>query len=108
MCYRDMPKTAKNQYWKSSARNKLFARKEPKNMIEENIKNVRKLNNTNLLNKLQFNSDLKGNNKNRNKANLTKSRVERGENYIIFKRQSKRKRFNETRRYVKGNRRALS
>ena len=68
------------------------------------------MNNTNLLNKLHQNNDQGNQTMNlHQRANLTKTGVERGDNFIIFKRQPpKRKRFNETRRYVKGSRRALS
>lgn len=78
-------------------------------MIEQNIQNIKKMNDTNLLNQIHYTAENE-NNKLDPKKRLSNSCVERGENYIIFKRNTnnKRKRFNEAKRYEKPNKRALS
>ena len=78
-------------------------------MIVENIKNVKKLNNMNLLNRIENDDeDVKKLNV-FEKARKLESGVERGENYIIFKRRTnKGKRFNETKKIIKGNKRTFS
>ena len=97
--------------WKSAGPKALFHRSKPKNMIEENIKAVKRLNNINLLNRI----DNDGINFQKltvhQKANLLNSNVDRGDDYIIFKRKTlkpKNRRFNETRGGTRLQKRALS
>lgn len=109
--YREkMPKTAKNKYWKSARRPHIQVQKVQKNMIEFNKQNCKKISNMNQLNKIQQIPDYGyGKFEIHQKTRLNKSGVERGDNFIIFKRnQNKRRRFNETTQYKKGNIRTLS
>lgn len=104
------PLTVKHQIWKSAGRPRLFGRKKPvKNIIAENIRNVRKLNNINLLNKID-NEDVTFTKLNvHEKAKLLKTGVERGDDFIIFKRRNtKRKRFNEPKSEARKQKRTLS
>ena len=101
--YRDQeiqprPGTVRNQIWKSAGGKKFFHRpKSKKNMIEENIRAVRRLNNINLLNKIQDDCSHYTKLNPNQKAKLFKNGIERGDDFIIFKRKNpKRKRFNET------------
>jgi len=105
-----MPQTAKHQIWKSAGHRRQFGYKTPKNMIEHNIRNIKKMNNINLLNSIHHTADIgQGRLSIQQKANMTKNGVERGDNFVFFKRsQAKRQRFNETRPNAKSNRRALS
>lgn len=114
--YRDVkvaqrPGTVRNMIWKTAGPKKLFHRSQPKNMIEENIKAVKRLNNINLLNRI----DNDGVNFQKltvhQKANLFNSNVDRGDDYIIFKRKTLKpnnRRFNETRIGPRHHKRALS
>jgi hypothetical protein len=93
------PGTVRNMIWKTAGPKKLFHRSQPKNMIEENIKAV---NNDGMnFQKLTVHQ----------KANLFNSNVERGDDYIIFKRKTLKpnhRRFNETRIGPRHHKRALS
>lgn len=104
------PVTVRNQIWKSAGPRKLFHRtKQPKNMIEQNIKNVRRLNNMNLLRKIDTAAPEYHRLNVNEKAKLLKNGVEHGEDFIIFKRRNtKRKRFNEPTPATRGHKRALS
>lgn len=105
------PGTAKAHIWKSAARRKVaYKPKSPRNVIQENIRNVRKLNNINMLNKIDNDSVNYGKLNVHEKAKLLGNKgVDRGDDFIIFKRKNnKRKRFNEMRPQTSGHKRALS
>jgi hypothetical protein len=77
--------TTRNAIWKSAGPKPLFHRGKPKNIIEKNIRAIRRLNNTNLLNRI----DNDGVNFQKlnifQKASLLNPNIDRGDDYIIFK-----------------------